>query len=162
MATYRLDLNWTIEITSEQIEAIERARINRGGTMGDIYAERRFLEDKVAGPHMDQLLGMHLGNRPSHKLNLMGAMVKIGSGGEFSSPAQFTISSPGIFESADVGRILHIKPDSTYPELEGCFKISQYIDPNTIAVEGAIPVFGANLGFSIHEIGEILVTIVSI
>lgn len=164
MANWRVDIDISFEIDSDEIEDWEFFLANRNGPKADLLTERVFLDSFIGRNRIDAMLQFDLLRRSlgvDSQWTINGTNVKSGSDGELVLPSEFR-SDAVFLADADIGRVIRIGPGQTPPATRGHYLITSRNGPNSVNVDGVLPIAGDGLDFEINENdAEFLATLLS-
>jgi len=160
MTTWRIEVNLSFDITSDELDQLIEFSNIRGGPRGNLLSERIALDARMGRERLDHLISQQLAVRPSHRIITNGANVKSGVDGEFVLPSTFRSNATAL-TNADVGRVIRIPAGQSPLATRGHYRIISRSGPNQVIVEGVLPVAATNLTFDIDEQAEFLAMLMS-
>lgn len=156
MPNWRVDINISTTVTSAQIEDWGLFQANRPGPNGDLLSERILLDTTIGRDMIDAFLQWDIDHRAgNNRWSVNGATIKSGTDGEFILPNEFR-SNAVTLANADVGRVIRIPAGQTPLATRGHYLITVRNGPNSVNVDGVLPVAATGLTFDINEPAEFL------
>jgi len=164
MANWRVNINISFEITSDEIDEWEFFLANRNGPKADLLTERVFLDSFIGRDRIDSILQFDLLRRAldvHSQWTINGTNRKSGTDGELVLPNEFR-SNAVTLAVADVGRVIRVNPGQSPPATRGHYLITARNGPNSVDVDGVLPVAATGLNFEINDNdAEFLATLLS-
>ena len=160
MATWRIAVDMEFDVTSDELAELVEFSTIRGGPRGELLSERIALDTRMGRERLDHLISQQISKRQSQQTTVNGTTVKSGTDGELVLPSEFR-SNGVTLANADVGRVIRISAGQTPLAARGHYRIISRNGPNSVNVEGVVPVAGTGLAFDIDEQAEFLAMLVS-
>jgi len=169
MATWRIDINISQNISTADIDAFRffRDMLNDEGPRSTLN-ERIFIDRRLAQEFADQFLQWiltqrHIPTPNNHgSFTINGTNVKSGTDGKLVAPSEFR-SNAVTLANVDVGRVIRIPGGQGVGknQARGHYLITARNGPNSVTVDGIVPVNATGLIFEVNEPAEVLSTLIS-